>query len=441
MSKASSTETVNLGARFDEVRRHLLQDEYADRLTRPLEFWVLPSDRRLPLALLNRTLRDLLTTPFEELSATPGIGQKKINSLVKLLDRATKDEPPLVRVGGEFDERRSQLVRGNSAPDLTVFDPAIVSEALWAEWCQSVRRYGVGHETLGRLAPSLQRLPTVIWHTPLSHYLDHTVAEIRRLRTHGEKRVRCVLEVFHSVYHRLQSLDPQDDLYRRLTPSWVRQVQTWVQQRLANSELPTAEEVRAQFVDPLVDLISTDCGSTVEHLIVDRLGLNGESLSVREQARQLGVTRARVYQLLDDCGRVLAVRWPEGQQAIDQLSDHFTELEGDHQSLRLFFSLSEFCFPTKHAAASEASEQDVAEFAGVAEASDAGVQSGIQGGWNGDGGSGRAAGAGGERAEPSSSASSARPREESREASLVGRINAPDSGKVGSPRATISSSN
>ena len=314
MARASSVEEMRLGERFDEVRSQLLQAEFADRLAKPLEYWVLPSDRRLPLALLNRSLQDLLATPFAELTATPGIGQKKISSLVKLLDRATRDEPPLQSVGAETDRVAGGTRRGGPV-DPTVFDPAIVSEALWTEWRQSVGQFGIDDETLGRLAPSLQRLPTVIWQTPIRHYLDHSVAEIRRLRTHGEKRVRCVLEVFHSVYHRLQRLTPSvsnEEIRRQLTPQCVRDLAAWVERRLAATELPTSAEVQDEFVRPLLDLIEIDCGETVCHLVAERLGFRGEPRSVREQARQLGVTRARVYQLLDDCGKVLAVRWPAG---------------------------------------------------------------------------------------------------------------------------------
>ena len=75
MAKATSAEDYKLITSFEAVKQILLEDRYADRMERPLAFWALPNDRRLPLAFLGRTLGDLLSTPFEELSATPGIGQ------------------------------------------------------------------------------------------------------------------------------------------------------------------------------------------------------------------------------------------------------------------------------------------------------------------------------------------------------------------------------
>ena len=84
---------------FEAIKRTLLEERYQDRLSKPLAYWALPNDRRLPLAFLNKTIGELVNTPFEELAATPGIGQKKISSLVKLLQRATRDEPPSIPFG------------------------------------------------------------------------------------------------------------------------------------------------------------------------------------------------------------------------------------------------------------------------------------------------------------------------------------------------------
>ena len=91
MAKATSAEDYKLISSFEEVRKTLMDTRFSDRLEKPLAFWALPNDRRLPLAFLGRTLRDLLDTPFDELSSTPGIGQKKISSLVRLLHRAINE--------------------------------------------------------------------------------------------------------------------------------------------------------------------------------------------------------------------------------------------------------------------------------------------------------------------------------------------------------------
>jgi hypothetical protein len=346
MGKSNSVEDLDLISSYEAIRGTLLQERFADRMTKPLGYWVLPSDRRLPLAFLNRTLGDLLSTPFADLSATPGIGRKKINSLVKLLHRATHDQPPVVPFAAT-DPIPQQASEVSPTSGIPAFDPALVSEALWSEWRDVVRRYGVGEEKLGRLAPSLQNLPTVIWHKPLSQYLNYTVAEIRRLRTHGEKRVRCVLEVFHSVAHRLSGAESTENLKRLLTPSLIRVAQDWVEASLAESRMPGEAELREHFTVPLLQQIRIDSGDTVHRLALERLGLSGGPISVRAQARNLGVTRARIYQLLDDCSKVMNVRWPEGAQQLGALSAHFAAEGQDESASRLFFSVHELCFPEK----------------------------------------------------------------------------------------------
>ncbi len=340
MGSLKTVEDQDLVGRYQAVREQLLGQRYSDRMSKPLAYWVLPSDRRLPLAFLNRSLGELLSTPFQELSATPGIGEKKINSLVKLLHRATHDRPPAVPVGESGHGHPTQSVA-------TGFDPALVSEALWSDWRDVVRRNGVGDETLGRLAPSLQNLPTVIWEKPLSQYLDHTVAEIRRLRTHGEKRVRCVLEVFHSVAERLAGGVPSDDRKRLLTPPLIREVEDWCRALAEDSRIPEVAEVREHLADPVLKQIHIDSGDTVHSLAVERLGLSGSSVSVRSQARNLGVTRARIYQLLDDCSKVMTVRWPNGAEQLESLALRFASAGTNSASNKLFFGVRELCFPDK----------------------------------------------------------------------------------------------
>jgi hypothetical protein len=132
-----------------------------------------------------------------------------------------------------------------------------------------------------------------------------------------------------------------------LTPEPIRQLHDWVVDQLAGSQVPSEREVYEQFARPFIGLIKIDCGPTVARLVEERLGVDAEPRSVREQARQLGVTRARIYQLLDDVGRVMSVRWTEGKSNLDRLTAHYSSLEQRQGELRLFFGLCELGFPEK----------------------------------------------------------------------------------------------
>jgi hypothetical protein len=348
--KAASVEDYKIVSSFQAVRKTLLEEKFADRWEKPLAYWALPNDRRLPLAFMGRTIKDLLATPFEDLSATPGIGQKKITSLVKLLNRATKDHPPGVPAPDTepSEGKRADRSRRNGKG----FDPAIVSEALWAQWRETVRKHGVGQEKLGRLAPTLQALPTVIWHTPLSTYLDYSVAEIRQLKTHGEKRVRVVLEVFCIVHDVLADAGTHEHLSLKLVPRFIEPMQQWIGEWMERPGVPAEAEVRASLTNPLLRQIQIDSGEPIYALSAGRLGMNGPVESVRQQAKQRDVTRARVYQLLEECSKVMQVRWPEGRHLLGDLVARF-KAEQPSADLSLLESTIELFYPGKSAPADD----------------------------------------------------------------------------------------
>ncbi len=347
MAKATSAEDYKLISSFESVRKTLLTTEYADRLEKPLAFWALPNDRRLPLAFLGRTLRDLLSTPFEELTATPGIGQKKIASLVKLLHRATKEEPPAIPFGVEQLTADVETEKPETAlPEQ--FDPSVVSESLWDQWRKTVHTMNLGNERLGRLASSLQTLPTVIWFTPLGRYLDYSVAEIRQLKTHGEKRVRVVLEVFYVVHEMLSRMGLQEHVAVRLVPKFILPIEHWIADVLEQSRIPNEEEIRDRLVIPLLDQTKIDVGETVHQLSERRLGTTGNPESVRMQSRRMGVTRARIYQLLDDCSKVMSVRWPEGRRQLLDLVELFKAEQVKSDQLKMFEAARELFYPEKY---------------------------------------------------------------------------------------------
>ena len=358
--KPTSAADFKLSSSFEEVRQKLLEDRFADRLSKPLAYWALPNDRRLPLAFLGRTLGDLLKTPFDQLSGTPGIGQKKISSLVKLLHRATKDDPPSVPFGlpdlANENGAKQNGVKQNGVTNgqaieksNSKFDPSVVSEALWAKWRDAVKRHDLGHERLGHLAPSLQHLPTVIWYAPLSQYLDVSIADMRKMRTHGEKRVRCVLEVFHTIYQQICNAPLDSNFVLRLMPKFAVPIEKWIYE-FESSELPPSEEsIRRSLTDPLLHQLEVDAAPNVCELVRERLGIDNPPVAVRNLASAINVTRARIYQLLEECKRILNVRWPEGQTQLEMLAMRFkSEGWADLPSMRLFFSTCDLFVFDRH---------------------------------------------------------------------------------------------
>jgi hypothetical protein len=136
----------NLAAGLNEVRRKLLsQSDCADRLEMPLAYWVVSGDRRLPMAFLDRAIGDLVKTPLADLLATPGIGIRKIQTLIMLLNRASQPLPPGA-LAPPLDVAPKDPTDGND-PDAEV-DASIVSEALWVQWTATVTEHHLEQETL-----------------------------------------------------------------------------------------------------------------------------------------------------------------------------------------------------------------------------------------------------------------------------------------------------
>lgn len=359
MAKSPTAEEVKLQANFENLRLTLARPEFADRQEKPLAFWVLPTDRRLPIAFLPTPLRDLLAKSYTELAGFPGIGKKKMLTFVKLLGRAVKNDP----AEAVLAEERSAV--SSKRDEMSDFNPDSVSELIWAKWRNLVQSRGLGYEKVGRLCPALHDVPTVIWNTPLSFYLDLTLADIRSLKTHGEKRVRVVLEVFHSIYKMLTTIESLGGLAIRLAPKFAIELENSLAALRGRRTVPTLAQLKETIVAPLLKQLILDCGDTVGEIARDRLGVGTEPgpISVRIQARKLGVTRARVYQLLEECNQVMLVRWPEGRRQLDEFAQWLDEVYAPAECANLLASLRELLFPLKYDSVGEHLLKEAAEAA------------------------------------------------------------------------------
>ncbi|HVU85950.1 MAG TPA: hypothetical protein VHD36_01430 [Pirellulales bacterium] len=340
MNRSSVVVEYRLVASYEEVRKKLLTEEFADRLDKPLAFWALPTDRSSPIALMGKTLRELFSMPFEQLFATPGIGQKKINCLIELLRRAANPNPP-----GSLDTTVAE--EPALAIDGSHVDATQVSEALWVQWQQTVRDHGLGNMTLGRVAPSLERLPRVIWNTPLDAYTSLSLAQIRSLKTHGEKRVSAVLEVFGSLHALLAGSKSQPHLSVQVVPRFVADIEYWASAVMRRTVEVDAASIRRSFVDRLMAQVEIDAGEEIAQLAASRLQLDGSGATVRQVARDMDLTRARVYQLLGDIAAVMNVRWPDAQVVILGLREALREQIKDTKQLGLFDAVCDLFFPNK----------------------------------------------------------------------------------------------
>ena len=316
MNKTSRSVVIDfrLALRFERVQKCLAELSSAERLDKPLAFFASPGDRHLPIALINRTIRDLANSPLAELQAVPGIGPKKLGSLFDLMERAAQ------MVDGQLGLATSgsaQYCIGTTASVPPVIaQPSQVSEAEWEQWRAMVRRHQLNQETLGRFTASLHRLPRTLWQTRLEAYLDLTLAELREQKSHGEKRISAILEVFADLHKLLLGFDEHSHLSVCLLPRFAIYLERWLARRLQCPELPSVEEIEAEFISPLLEQLSADGNEAQVELVRDRL--NSSSRGVGHAARRLGLARGRAYELLGDVAEIMEARWPEGNSLVSQ---------------------------------------------------------------------------------------------------------------------------
>ncbi|MDR1958076.1 MAG: hypothetical protein LBQ54_03370 [Planctomycetaceae bacterium] len=321
-------------------------------MNKPLAFWVLPTDRRLPLAFMNRTLYDLLNTSFEELCHTPSIGEKKIRSLLTILARVTQtreEELPTL-----FPEEEPLPFKPAETFDLTT-----LSELQWQNWQQTIIQHGFDREKLGRLCPNLLELPHAVWNRTLGSYCGKTLSEMWAMRTHGEKRVKAILRVFHNVCSVLTGVHDAKQWKIQLFPRIIYEVEQWTLNTVSSKSIPPGTEFQTHYTLPLLEQLKQDAAEQIVELAINRIGLHNEITNVRLAAQALGLARARVYQLLNEINDILMVRWPSGALLTSLLRNkclneaelqQVPEIQSFHAAAELFFpwgrreNTTEICF-------------------------------------------------------------------------------------------------
>lgn len=309
---------------FENARQALLGEQFAELLEKPLAVWVRPNDRSLPLAFMGRTLKQLLDTPFEELYATPGVGQKKIGRLVDLLHRAaaadacSNRQPLPVQWASEEspqDLRKNLTVGATDSNDL-------VTEALWDQWRSAVVQFGLERETLGRFARSLQDLPRALWTTMLGSYTDVSLSGIHKLPTHGQKRVSAVLDVFQALHGIVAPTEAPQHLSVSVLPRLVLQLDGWFVAAKHDDIEITRESLVEGLLEPLFEQLHTDGGHELPRAARWELGLGRDSTVPHRLQKATAYQRKKI-------AAVLAVRWPEGKEL---LVDLLVRLHGDPQN-------------------------------------------------------------------------------------------------------------
>lgn len=347
VSKKIPSEEHRLGAQFMELCETLGSPSYRKHLEKRLAFWVNPSDKRLPIALLGRKVGEILDMSLESILNLPSIGEKKFNALISLLIRVAntpeEDLPPL--------DPREQVSSGEKTRNEPTEDLSVswVSEFDWNHWQRVVLEQGLEHEKIGRLCRSLEEMPRVLWNKPLSTYCRVSLGELRSMKTHGERRVYAILNLFRDIFEVASKFKDVPRLRVRMSLRWTDDMQQWMQEKIEVGPFPLKKEVFERFIGPCLSQLQVDSTESVVQLAESRLGFHGPITSVRQSAREMNIARARVYQLLSLISDIMYVRWPEGNLLVQQLRDKcIREMinSSDPSQFEQFMAAAELFYPS-----------------------------------------------------------------------------------------------
>ena len=309
-------------------------------LERPISSWVISTDRHLPQAFLGRPLREVLTLTFAELAGTPGIGSRRIEKLIDVLER-TRQQPGTANA---TVDRQHPVASNDAPPAIGTTTPEDLSEPAWHSWCLTISAHRMECEPLGRFARSLSDLPYGLWSVPLREYANKSLLELRSMPGYGQGRVGQVIDVFARIAQTIDASQNNAPLAVRLVAPPVRDAVLWAEAVLRNGSVPEVQAIHEGFLAPLFAQLESDVGPETAAMVRRRIGVDGPAETLEEVASDVGLTRERVRQITAKAAQIFRIRWPEGRFLLDNVYAQFQASTGAEAQLEIMHSVLDACF-------------------------------------------------------------------------------------------------
>ena len=312
--------------RFDLATRLLETHPHHRLLDVPLWHWLQSDHLHIPVAWLDRTLREVLRLRLGEIASTRGIGAKKLEKLVLAVDRARQEIARDVRVGLCHTDRST----GDHGSDSMEFPYRVACDAHflgakhtplrdldergWRCVAQVVRHHGLEDFMLGRFAPSLRELDRALWDAKIATFTRRPLSELERLQGCGPVRLQQSICQVLSLAFVLNALPIRDDMRLSLLAGPIAEANRWLAQLLPpeRQELPEMQSIRDGFLRPLLMQVENDGNARLSKVVRRRIGDGVQPATLREIGTEYGVTPDRIRTLLEQAAFILYVRWHEG---------------------------------------------------------------------------------------------------------------------------------
>ena len=325
----------NFEGRFLDIAGKLKSLGDPALLRRPFGSWVSTADSHLPQSFLHRPLGEILAAPFAELARVPGVGVRRIEKVLGVLERAHREA---------LAEKEPAATPASSSrvPPPAPFLTESLGAVEWRNWCGLLRAHRMEHDALGQYAGSLSDLPQGVWASPLNEYCDLTLFELRYKL--APKAFEQILALIAEIVRALRESPPDLPFATRFTPVPIRDASAWIRAVLRYEAIPGTASIRAGFLEPLLTLFGNDLGADAVAMLRRRIGVDGPPETLERIAIDAGLTRERVRQITARAFEVLRIRWPEGRVLVGEAYGLFRAATGVAEQLALFRAVIEAMF-------------------------------------------------------------------------------------------------
>jgi chaperonin GroEL (HSP60 family) len=129
---------------------------------------------------------------------------------------------------------------------------------------------------------------------------------------------------------------------------------------IANQKISAVHDL-LPVLETILEQLKIDAGTEIYRILEERLGIKGSPVPVQQQAKRLGVTRARVYQLLETCAEIMSVRWPEGEKLFKRLLEKLGSFPNGKVQVARLRALTDLIYPDLRDVATAAVQSRAAE--------------------------------------------------------------------------------
>ncbi len=321
--------------RFARCRDVLIARNDAGVLDTPLTCFMDRDDTHLPRRLIQQRVRDVLELDCYELQQTPYFGERKLERLLCILEK----------IAGRFESfpqsvQSSLVTRESTAVTRIVADLSVgeITEASWRKWCQVLNEAGLGDQPLGRFVSTLAELPRGLWNVELREYTSLSLDALSEMPGYGPARLSLICTTIRQLANALSGFTLSPYLRPRVSSRFLHDAASWIEKILRHRTIPTADELRCNFLTPLFEQLDADLGAELTELVRRRLGIDNPPETLEAIALDRGLTRERIRQLTVKAAAVISVRWPEGKHVLDDFYELLLSSDSAGDQLRIISS-------------------------------------------------------------------------------------------------------